>query len=269
MIRNFHALPALNILKYQRLLCCILCISLSSLVFSSEAWASTRIHSTVSAHTSLPDSFQLPDLDDDSSQWSTYEDGGTNSHTLSSVGTPSLDGQALSLSLLGGTPYTGIHAYRTLPQINANTFEMDVSFYLTSQENLQGLEFTINRWHANRRLEWAMQWEQFADGTIQQGLAPTWRVWTGQSWQNTGRTQPLALDTWHTFTLSGNIVRGQVHYLNFSCDEMSSPLGLVFPPTTSPGEKIVLGAQIDGNAQEAPVTVTLDHLDFFFSKGDR
>jgi hypothetical protein len=219
-----------------------------------------------SAHTIHPhaktttEPLVLPDLDNEASQWSIFQDGGVDAYSLAAVDDPSLDGQALSLSLLGGTPYTGIHAYRALPQISATTFELKLSFYLSKQENLQGLEFTMDQWHAGKRMEWAMQWEQFGDGTLQQGIPPTWRLWTGENWQNTGNTQSLALNAWHTFSLQGDTLNGQVHYLNFTCDDLASPLGLVFPPLPSSGEKIVIGTQLDGNAQEAPTTVTLDKV---------
>lgn len=202
----------------------------------------------------------LPDLDNDSSQWGIYQDGGSDALTLSAAGSPSLDGQALAISLLGGDPYTGIHAYRVLPQIDATTFELRLSFYLAKQENLQGIEFTMDRWQGDKRMEWAMQWEQYGDGTIQQGTAPTWRIWTGENWQNTGVTQALALNSWHSFSLRGTIDNDKVRYLQFRCDELTTPLSLIFPSTNSSGEKIVIGAQIDGNAQEAPTTIYLDNV---------
>ena len=202
----------------------------------------------------------LSDMDNDVSQWSIFQDGGLDSYTLTPVDNPSLDGQALSLALLGGTPYTGIHAYRSFPQMNATTFDLQLSFYLSKQENLQGLEFTMDHWHAGKRMEWAMQWEQFGDGTIQQGLPPTWRIWTGQNWQNIGIMQPLALNSWHTFSLLGDTFHGQVRYLHFRCDDLAAPISLTFPPIHSGGEKVVVGAQLDGNAQEEPTTVTLDQV---------
>jgi hypothetical protein len=65
--------------------------------------------------------------------------------------------------------------------------------------------------------------------------------------------------------LRGDIVHGLVRYRKFRCDDLSTPLSLVFPPTVSSGEKIALGAQIDGNSQEAPATVTLDHLNLIIA----
>ncbi len=240
--------------------CLGLLLVLSSVVAPvAHAKTSHNLNGTSPERQSRP-SVTLPNLEDDASRWDIYHDGGQNSGAIANVGTPSLDGSALALSLESGDPYTGFQAYRELPLIDATTFEMQMSFYVTDEATIQGLEFTMNRWHANQRMEWALQWEQYGDGSLQEGVPPTWRLWTGQGWQDTGVTQALSLASWHTLTLTGDIFQGKVRYLNFACDTLSTPLSLSFPPTSSPGEKVVLGSQIDGNANEDPAQVYFDKV---------
>jgi len=215
-------------------------------------------HPTIQRLSSSP--IILRNLDDDASQWDLYHDGGQNTGTIVNVSAPSLDGNALEQTLLQGDPYSGLHMYRTLPQMNATSFKLRLSFYFTDQATIQGLEFTVDSWHQNQRMEWALQWEQYGDGTLQQGISPTWRLWTGQSWQNMGITQPLSLSTWHTLVLSGDIFHGNVRYRSFRCDDLGTPLSLVFPPTSSSGEKVVVGTQIDGNSHEDRAQAYFDQV---------
>jgi hypothetical protein len=70
----------------------------------------------------------------------------------------------------------------------------------------------------------------------------------------------LALSTWHVLTLSGDIFNGNVRYRSFSCDDLGSPLSLVFPSVSSPGDKVVIGTQIDGNAQFFALAAICDTL---------
>jgi hypothetical protein len=205
---------------------------------------------------------QPPGLEDDASQWGIFYDGGSALGKLDNVADPSVDGTALKISLLSGDPYTGVQAYRNLqPADAATTFDLNLSFYFPNATPIQALEFTMSKWVNNQRWEWALQWEN-----IGKGVPPAaWRLWTGSSWQNTGVTQALNANVWHKFHLKGDIVKGQVHYVSFTCDDTSVSLGQMFKVISSTGEKLAVGIQLDGDAHEDPYQVYIDQVDLRWS----
>jgi hypothetical protein len=217
-------------------------------------------------HASL-ESLLWSDLDDDASQWGIYQDGGTVDGALSSTTTPSLDGSALLVALQGGQPYTGLHAYRNLPQVNplASQFTLTLSFQFTSLSSIQALEFTMNTWVKDVRWEWAVQWEHIGDGSSQQGTPPTWRLWTGTSWQDIGLVQSLTAGSWHHLRLVDSIEAGHVQYLSFQCDDQVTALSPAFLPVLSSGDKLAVGAQLDGDFQQDPYQMTMENVALLLS----
>jgi hypothetical protein len=197
-------------------------------------------------------------LDDDASQWGIFYDGGSAKATITNVAKPSVDGTALEASLLSGQPYVGIHVYRNLPPADtATSFELNLSFNFPRATLIQALEFTMNTWVNNQRWEWALQWENIGGGSF-----PPWRLWTGSAWQTIGVTQQLGVNTWHKLHLKGNISHGQVHYISFSCDSISTQLGQTFAPVSLQGDKLAVAVQLDGDAHEDPYQVYIDQVNF-------
>lgn len=202
------------------------------------------------------------DLDNDSSQWEIFHDQGYTLGTIFSSSKPSIDGQALRVHLLPGWSYAGIHAFRDLPSADAAmSFSADYSFFFPTLTAIQALEFTMNKWKNNQRWEWALQWQVVPDGTSQQGRPYSWRLWDGHNWDNIERQQTLQAGAWHTLHLTGNIVNSQVHYLGFICDGLSAHLqSQSFAPVSSPGDKLAIAMQLDGNTIEAPYIVYFDQV---------
>jgi len=149
-----------------------------------------------------------------------------------------------------------------LPAVNsATSFSATYSFFFPELKAIQGLEFTMNKWTNDQRWEWALQWQIVPDGSVRQGAPNSWRLWDGQYWQDTGVTQALQTGTWHTLHLTGDIVDGQVHYLGFICDGLSTDLqSQSFAPVSSPGEKLAIALQLDGDITEAPYKVYFDQV---------
>jgi hypothetical protein len=201
-------------------------------------------------------------LDDAASQWGIFYDGGSAKATLQNAPVPSVDGSALMISLISGQPYVGIHAYRNLlPADTATNFQMNLSFYFPSATPIQALEFTMDTWVNNQRWEWALQWENIGSNTP----PPPWRLWTGNSWQAIGVTQQLNIKQWHAFQIKGDISDGQVHYISFSCDNTSVMLGQRFAPVPSPGDKLAVAVQLDGDSHEDSYVVYIDKVNFQWS----
>jgi hypothetical protein len=224
---------------------------------------STKADSTVTqAQTDANSGTTAANLDDDASQWGIFYDGGTATATVQNVSKPSVDGSALEVSLISGQPYVGIHAYRNLaPADTATTFNLTLSFYFPTVTPIQALEFTENKWVNNQRWEWAIQWEHIGSGVT----TPVWRLWTGSSWQEISLTQQLAAKKWHKLQLKGNILNGQVHYISFSCDSLSSTLGQTFAPASNSGDKLAAAVQLDGDSQEDPYQLYIDKVNLQWS----
>ena len=204
-------------------------------------------------------------LDDDASQWGIFYDGGSATVDLHNTVSPSVDGTALQISLIGGQPYTGAHVYRNLAAVPGTIFDLKLSFFLNSTTPIQALEFTTSKWVSNQRYEFAAQWENIGDGSSQQGNPPTWRIWTGGNWQNIDVRQQLSSDTWHTFHLYGDISGGQVHYIGFSCDSTAATLNQEFAPVPqTAADKVAVAVQLDGNSHEDPYQVSIDGVNLLW-----
>jgi hypothetical protein len=206
-------------------------------------------------------------LDDDAAQWGIFFSGGTGIAHVTNVPTPSVDGNALQISLKSGKPYTGVLAYQNLsPDSIANTFDLELLFYFSDLASIQALEFSMNQLMNSERWEWAMQWQHIGDRSPQQGSPPNWRIWTGTRWQDSGVMQKLTAHVWYHFHLQGNIVDGQVHYLSFACDGPSRDLGQTFNPVSHNGtDNMAIGVQLDGNHNEDPYEVSIDVVSFQWS----
>ena len=203
------------------------------------------------------------DLDNDAGQWQMWldPDGRQANWELAGVGNPSLDGRAVKIGVDGGDPYTGLHAYRSLPAMPAaRTFSMTTKFrYAANAHPIQAIEFSLSKWQNNKRWEWAIQWENVQDGTAEQGAPQSWRLWDGKGWKNTGAVQQLAPDRWHTLTLNGEIDgRGQVRYTSIVCNGVTTRLGQTYAPTSGTYEAVTVAVQLDGDEGMTPQQLYLD-----------
>ena len=216
--------------------------------------ASIRLHAFVS---------QENHLQADQLQWAIFHDQGYSDGKLEKATMPGAkDQNLLKVSLLSGQPYAGIHAYRDLPPNNkASAFHMHIRFYFPDKKSIQALEFTMNKWSQNQRWEWALQWQVVPDGSSFQGKAETWRVWDGAHWQDIEVQQTLSAAAWHTLDLYGIIENGHVRYQTFRSDgRIVNIQHYTFPLINSPGEKLAVGVQLDGNAYQNPYPLYLDDV---------
>ncbi len=101
--------------------------------------------------------------------------------------------------------YHRLSAYKSVPTaLPYNLFTFDVSFYIPSltYDNIQVIEFALNKYINNRRLEFAVQWVR----NYPPESAESWRFWSDKViWEPipSGK-QPLETDFWHRLTLVGN-----------------------------------------------------------------
>jgi hypothetical protein len=209
-------------------------------------------------------------LDEDASDWGVYCEG-SPTWAKENVATPSIDGKSLRCSITGGDPYSNVHCYRNLlPEPTAAVFTLTLSFWFspTTTFNNQGapsiiqaLEFTMNKWHQSKRYEFALQWQNVGD------CAPQWRYWDPhqpEPWVGLGITDTLEAEQWHSLTLEGEIINGQVHYRRFTINQQSHNLDVTVPPASVSGEpdRLAVAIQLDGNFEEAPYDVFIDQVSF-------
>ncbi len=242
------------------------------------------------------------DLDNDHTQWRPFTEIPTPglptpSSEISSVSSPSLDGDALRCAISGGYAYSNLHCYRNLDgSPNSNTFMMSLSFYYRPRSTfnnqggssiVQALEFTMSKWLGQSRHEWAVQWENVGNG------APKWRYWDPHHldsnnqpdrWVDLNIPIPPELlelegERWYTLKLEGDIVAGKVHYTRIRIDKINDgfegwiyPLDITVEPAVEAGDKLAVAVQLDGNnwngtGQLSPYEVLLDRVTLAHANG--
>ena len=225
----------------------------NTLGHSRLAVALSRSHTAVSLKKNLETAL---------TEWGVFHDQGYTNGTVDTIAMPESGQDVLKVSLQSGQPYAGIHAYRNLPAVDgATTFHMKLRFYFPEKQPIQALEFTMNKWVKDVRWEWALQWQAVPDGSSLQGRAESWRVWNGANWQDITVQQSLSANSWHTLDLYGKVVNGRVQYQSFQCD--SKVVGMqryTFAPVSSPGDRLAVGVQLDGNAIQQPYPVYFDSI---------
>jgi hypothetical protein len=214
-----------------------------------------------------PSHGHLSKLETEPDQWKIWVDPGDAPPDAVWYDAPALveDGShpALKIAINGGTrPYTHIHAYRTLealPAATRFTLKMDWKFSDTTWNNegaastIQMIEPAMNTWTGSERYEWALQWQNVADGSDQDGDAPAWRIWNENSWQATGFSQRLEPNRWHRLQLDGSLAPSMVQYERMISDdvEIALPISVPATPAVEPARSAVT-MQLGGNYQEDP-----------------
>jgi hypothetical protein len=119
----------------------------------------------------------------------------------------------------------------------------------------------MNNYFGGKRYQWAMQWENIGSG------APQWRLWNGSTWQPIGvPDNNINAGTWYALTIDGNIVNGQVHYLDFIIHGTTHSLSQYsFSPTSESGSGLVAAVQVDGDSHADPYQLYIDNAHFYWS----
>ena len=210
-----------------------------------------------------------PGFDDQASLFKIFWDCSTGCSTgngsVTDVPSPSEDGQALKINYASGNKaFEGLDAYDESSfgtDASALRYEVKYDFYFPDQAPIQALEFCMNNYFGGKRYQWAMQWENIGSG------APQWRLWNGSSWQAVGVSDNnINAGTWYTLTIDGNIVNGQVHYLDFIIAGTNHSLTqYTFAPDTSSGSHLVAAVQVDGDSSADPYQLYIDNAHYFWS----
>jgi hypothetical protein len=187
---------------------------------------------------------------------------------VSDVSSPSEDGDALEISYgSGNPPYMGVDAWNNASfgtDSSATRYQVNYDFYFPNKTPIQALEFCMNNYFGGKRYQWAMQWENIGTG------APQWRLWTGSTWKAVGVSATnVKAGTWYTLTIDGDIVGGQVNYMDFIIAGTEHNLGSSnhFNPTSESGPGLVAAVQLDGNGNSpaTPYQVYIDNAHYYWS----
>ena len=181
---------------------------------------------------------------------------------VSDVSSPSEDGEALKIDYQSGNPpFMGVYAYHDFGSDDAATrYQINYDFYFPDKAPVQALEFPMNNYIQNKRYQWAMQWENIGAG------APQWRIWNGSNWQPIGISDNnINAGTWYTLTIDGDIVNGQVHYMDFIIHGTTHSLTQYsFSPTSETGDGLVAAVQLDGDSNADPYQAYIDNAHFYW-----
>lgn len=201
--------------------------------------------------------------------WDCSSGCSTGSGSVTDVASPSEDGQSLKISYgSGNRAYEGLDAYDSASfgtDSSALRYQVNYDFYFPNQSPIQALEFCMNNYFGGKRYQWAMQWEGKGTG------APQWRLWgghdSGVDWKPIGiSANNITAGKWHTLTIDGNIISGQVHYLDFIIDGTTYSLtGYTFAPDASSGSQLVAAVQLDGDSSATPYQVYIDNAHYYWS----
>lgn len=182
------------------------------------------------------------------------------------VSDPSLDGQALHVGRSGGAVYSNVMFQRRFPfgqtATQASSFLLDLHFLFRlpasgSPSQIQALEFGMTDWLGAVDWDWELQWPGYYQ---QSNDAPIWRIFNGQSWQETGVSAPLQPDHWYHLLLRGSVVDGQTYYDSFAIDGSEYCLSQSFPPRSIGGDQVTTHVQLDGDQASHAYDVYLDQV---------
>jgi hypothetical protein len=171
--------------------------------------------------------------------------------------------ESLDIDYQSGNPqYMGVDAYIPLgTDASAIRYQINYDFYFPDKTPIQALEFCMNNYFGGKRYQWAMQYENIGSG------APQWRLWNGSAWQAIGVTDAdINAGTWYTLTIDGDIVSGQVHYMDFIIHGTEHSLSQYsFSPVSGTGPGLVAAVQLDGDSHADPYQLYIDNSHYYWS----
>jgi hypothetical protein len=191
------------------------------------------------------------------------------------VSSPALSGSSTRFDIGGQTPYADVlwnnhligafstqglpDSSKTLVPVLRN-FIYDVSFYGTSLETSQILEFDINQFFDDRGYIWGHQC-RIAGGH-------EWDTWdnVNAAWAPTGVPCNPVSNSWNHLTIRVQRTgSNQLLFQSITLNGVTNQLDVTRAPGSAPGwYGVVLNYQMDGNFAQQPYSVWLDKLNFTY-----
>jgi len=192
------------------------------------------------------------------------------------VQSPSLSGEATEFNVGGTAGYSdalfnnhliGPNSTQGMPDNDQSIvpslhdFTYDVYFYGDDFGPSQALEFDINQFFGNLGFIWGHQC-RIASGN-------EWDVWdnVNQHWVPTGIACNPVDNSWNHVTIQVQRTSdNQLLYESISLNGVTSQVNDTYAPGTAPSNwyGITINYQMDGNYQQAPYSVYLDQLTFWY-----
>ena len=190
------------------------------------------------------------------------------------VSSPSLSGHSSAMALGGQTDYADIlwnnhligdFSSQGMPDTNKtiipnlHNFTYDVYFYVEDASVSQAVEFDINQFVGGYSYIWGHEC-RIAGGN-------EWDIWDnpGQKWHPTGVPCNPKSNSWNHLTIQ--VQRTSDNHLLFqsiTLNGVTSALNYYESPTTTNWYGVTINYQQDGDYKQAPYSVWLDNLNFFY-----
>jgi hypothetical protein len=169
---------------------------------------------------------------------------------------PALDGNSARFDISGSTPYSDALWWKQLGANNAiRNFKYDVSFYITSPQAAQALEFDVNQSDKAHKFIFGTQCN-IKDGGV-------WDVYgnAAAGWVHTTIpcTAPAAL-TWHHLTWEFQRTDTDVIFVGFTYDGVTHYVNKTYPAKASSASEINVAFQMDGDGHMDAYSTWLDKI---------
>ena len=172
------------------------------------------------------------------------------------VSSPSLNGKSMQFFIGGSTPYSDALWWKQLGGNNGVThFQYDVSFYLTTPQYAQALEFDINQSNGSRKFIFGTQCNLRNGGV--------WDVWdtAGHAWRHTGVacSVPSAY-TWHHLTWEVYRDSTATHFVAVTLDGVKHYVNAAFNSIPMGASEVNVAFQMDGDYAQHAYSTWLNYV---------
>lgn len=187
--------------------------------------------------------------------------GGANAQFVftQNVASPSLSGHALSESILGGTPFSHVLAYKTLGTTSSSVhhFIQDAYVAFDKPQNANGFSIAGHQTINGKHYRFSTQC------SFNKGL---WSVWDthNKRWKSTGVAcvRPPAYTFEHITIETERTTGGREHFLTLTINGKTSYINTYVYPESGSGSQVGMHLEMDGNGTEAPYTGYYDKVSF-------
>jgi hypothetical protein len=171
---------------------------------------------------------------------------------------PSLSGNSALFTIGGNTPYSNALWWKSLGGgVPLNHLTYSIDFYIDDASRPEALEFDVNQSYEGVRYTWGTE--------CSYKYTRKWDIWNPETlqWVRTKVPCPqVTSKAWHHLRWGFERVNGQVHYIDVTLDNITTPVDVLFNPQTNwtRGEDIDLAFQMDGDFHQEPYKVWLDNV---------
>ena len=175
------------------------------------------------------------------------------------IKSPSLSGSAMAESILGGTPYSHLLAFKSLGSTSSSIHHFIQDAYLTFNKPANANGFSI----AGHQ---TVNGKHYRFSTQCSFNKKVWSVWDTKNrrWKSTGVAcvRPAAYSWQHITVETERTSDGREHFVSITVNGHKSYINQYVYPEGGSGSSIGMHLEVDGNINEAPYTGYWDKVKF-------